>query len=56
MGCMEEHQILRPEQHVFRRGRSCETEFRAFVDEVSEALEKGCQEDVIIMALMHSIK
>ena len=33
MGYVEEHQILRPEQHVFRRGRSCETEFRAFVDE-----------------------
>ena len=49
MGYVEEHQILRPEQHVFRRGRSCETDFRAFVDEVSEALEKGCQVDVIIM-------
>ena len=49
MGYVEEHRILRPEQHGFRRDRSCESQLLRVVDEVSQALEKGCQEDVLNM-------
>ena len=48
-GYVEEHRILRPEQHGFLRGRFCESQVQRLVDEVSETLEKGCQEDVLIM-------
>ena len=40
MGHVEEHQILRMEQHGFRRGRSCESQLLRVVDDVSEALKK----------------
>ena len=48
MGYMEQHRILRQEQHGFRRGRSCESQLLGFVVEVPAALKKGCQEDALI--------
>ncbi|XP_076437010.1 uncharacterized protein LOC143276409 [Babylonia areolata] len=48
MAHCEEHQILCTEQHGFRKGRSCETQLLGFVDEVSEALEQGYQEDLLV--------
>ena len=49
MGYVEEHQILHPEQRGSGGGWSCESQLLGFVDEVLEALGKGCQEDVLIM-------
>ncbi|KAL8575234.1 hypothetical protein ACOMHN_042355 [Nucella lapillus] len=45
----ENHQILCEEQHGFRRGRSCETQLLGLVDEVSQALENGLQEDLLVL-------
>ncbi|KAK2167742.1 hypothetical protein NP493_1264g00008 [Ridgeia piscesae] len=43
------HSILCPEQHGFRCGRSCETQLLGYVDEASEELERGNQEDTIVL-------
>jgi hypothetical protein len=48
MAYCEEHQILCTEQHGFRRAHSCETQLLGFMDEVSEALEQGYQEDLLV--------
>ena len=45
----QQQNILRPEQHGFRRGHSCESQLLGFVDEAAEGLERGCQVDVLIM-------
>eukprot|EP00745_Piridium_sociabile_P010489 TRINITY_DN17347_c0_g1_i7.p1 TRINITY_DN17347_c0_g1~~TRINITY_DN17347_c0_g1_i7.p1 ORF type:complete len:298 (+),score=68.70 TRINITY_DN17347_c0_g1_i7:312-1205(+) len=45
----EENKILYPQQHGFRRGHSCESQLLGFVDEASETMESGCQEDVIVL-------
>ena len=45
----EQQNILRPEQHGFRRGHSCKSQLLGFVDEAAEAMEIGCQVDVLIM-------
>ena len=44
MGYMEQHPTLCLQQHGFHRGRSCESQLLGFVDEVFEALKKGCQD------------
>ena len=49
MGYVEEHQNHCLEQHGFCWGKSCESQLLGFVDVVSAAVEKGCQEDVLIM-------
>ena len=45
----DNNNILRPEQHWFRRGRSCETQLQGFIDEVTEDLEKENQVDVLVL-------
>ena len=49
MSHLEENNILCPEQHGFRRGRSCETQLLGYVDEATVELEKGNQEDTIVL-------
>ena len=49
MSHAEEHQILYPLQHGFRRGASCETQLVDFVDEVTQKLDSGHQTDCLIM-------
>ena len=49
MAHAENNNILRPGQHGFRRGRSCETQLLGFIDEVTEDLEKGNQVDVLVL-------
>ena len=46
---LEENNILRPEQHGFRKSRSCETQLLDFCEELNENLEKGRQSDIVIM-------
>ena len=49
MSHLEKNKILRPEQHGFRRKRSCETQLLDFVEELNENVAKGKQSDVIIL-------
>ena len=49
MSHLEKNEILRPEQHGFRRKRSCETQLLDFVEELNENVAKGKQSDVIIL-------
>ena len=49
MEYVEEHQNHHLEQYGFCWGRTCESQLLGFVDVVSAAVEKGCQEDVLIM-------
>jgi len=49
MGYAEDNNIVCPQQHGFRRGHSCESQLLGFVDEASEAMERGHQEDVIVL-------
>lgn len=45
----EEFDILANEQHGFRKGRSCETQLSALVDDLQQILDKRSQADLIIM-------
>lgn len=45
----EDQNILCPEQHGFRKGRSCETQLLGLVDEITYDLERGKQTDLVIM-------
>jgi hypothetical protein len=49
MGHLESNNILIPEQHGFRRQRSCETQLIGLVDELTQELENKHQEDVIAL-------
>ena len=49
MSHLEKENILRTEQHGFRKYRSCETQLLNFTDELFTTIEKGNQADVIIM-------
>ncbi len=49
MGHAESNIIICKEQHGFRRGRSCESQLLGLVDEISAAIERGKQTDVIVM-------
>ena len=49
MSHLEKNNILCPAQHGFRYGRSCETLLPGYVDETSEELERGNQEDTIVL-------
>ena len=51
MSHLEKNNILCPEQHGFRPVRSCETQLMGYVDETSEVLENGNQEDTIVLDL-----
>ena len=45
----DNHNILYPLQHGFRRGRSCETQLIEFIDDVSLNMENGKQTDILVM-------
>lgn len=45
----EEHSILYPLQHGFRKNRSCETQLLEFIEDVTTNMEEGKQTDVLIM-------
>ena len=45
----DNHNILYPLQHGFRRHRSCETQLLEFIDDISKNMEKSLQTDVLIM-------
>jgi hypothetical protein len=49
MNHLEKNNILCPEQHGFRRGRSCETQLLGYVDETTEELERGYQVDTVVL-------
>ena len=49
MSHLENNNILRTEQHGFRKFRSCETQLINFTEELFDTIEKGNQADVIIM-------
>ena len=49
MSHLEKNEILCPEQHGFRRGHSCETQLLGYVDEATREIEKGNQEDTIVL-------
>ncbi|XP_076448293.1 uncharacterized protein LOC143285011 [Babylonia areolata] len=49
MGFAEANNILREEQHSFRRSRSCESQLLGLADELSYNMEKGKQSDVLEM-------
>ena len=43
------HNIICPQQHGFRRGHSCETQLLGLVDEITQTMDKGGQEDLIVL-------
>ena len=49
MSHLEKNEILCPEQHGFRRGHSCETQLLGYVYEATREIEKGNQEDTIVL-------
>ena len=49
MTFVENQEILREEQHGFRKAHSCESQLVGFIDEAAEAMKRGLQEDVLIM-------
>jgi len=46
---LEKHQLLRPSQHGFRRKRSCVTNLLAFLDQVTECVDRGDAADVVYL-------
>jgi hypothetical protein len=49
MDHLEQNNILRPEQHGFRKGRSCVSQLVGLVDEMTQEVESGNQEDIIAL-------
>ena len=49
MNHLETNNILSPQQHGFRRQRSCETQLLKLIDELMEYMESGKQTDLLIM-------
>ena len=49
MSHLEKKNILCPEQRSFRCWRSCEPQLLGYVDETSEELDRGNQEDTIVL-------
>lgn len=45
----DQHSILHPLQHGFRKGLSCDTQLVEFVDDITRNLDKGKQTDCLIM-------
>ena len=45
----DNHNILYPLQHGFRKNRSCETQLLEFIDDVTKNMENSLQTDVLIM-------
>jgi hypothetical protein len=44
----DNHNILYPLQHCFRKNRSCETQLLEFIDDVTKNMENSLQADVLI--------
>ena len=49
MDHLENNAILCPQQHGFRKKRSCETQLLELVDELAHNMEGGAQTDIVIM-------
>jgi hypothetical protein len=49
MSHADNHDILYPLQHGFRKHRSCETQLLEFVDDITNNLEKSAQTDILVM-------
>ncbi|XP_076456204.1 uncharacterized protein LOC143290546 [Babylonia areolata] len=49
MTYLQSNGILCPEQHGFRRRRSCETQLLGYIDETTTELEKGNQMATIVL-------
>ena len=49
MDHFEEHRILADQQHDFRKGRSCETQLSAVVNDLQITLDNRSQTDLIIL-------
>ncbi|KAL8609842.1 hypothetical protein ACOMHN_020677 [Nucella lapillus] len=49
MGFAEANNILRTEQHGFRKGRSCESQLLGLIDELTLNMAKRNQSDVLVM-------
>ena len=49
MNHLEENNILSPQQHGFRKKRSCETQLLELTEELSDNMEKGHQTDMIVL-------
>ena len=47
MSYLKRNNILCQEQHCFRHSWSCETQILGYVDETTEEMEYGNQEDII---------
>ena len=45
----DQHQILNPLQHGFRKGLSCDTQLVEFIDDITNNLDVGRQTDCLIM-------
>ena len=48
MSHLEKNEIQCPEQHGFRRVRSCETQLLGYVDEATREIEKGNQSTIVL--------
>lgn len=49
MTFLESNNILHPQQHGFRQGRSCESQLLEFTEELFDNLERGLPTDVVVM-------
>ena len=49
MNHLEENNILSPQQHGFRRKRSCETQLLELTEDLNETMEMGKQTDMIVL-------
>ena len=46
---LDSNNILTDHQHVFRKGRSCETQLVNVIDDWSKCLDKGVQVDTFVL-------
>jgi hypothetical protein len=46
---LDNHNILHPSQHAFRKGHSCETQLVNLVHDLTSNAEKGIQTDLVVM-------
>ena len=46
---VDQHQILNPLQHGFRKRLSCDTQLVEFIDDITNNLDVGRQTDCLIM-------
>ena len=46
---LKQNNILYPLQHYFREKRSCKTQLIEFVSDIAFSMQKGIQNDVVVM-------